>query len=105
MGKKKGLQCGFCGGTAYEAKLRFQGFDIDGWHCSKCGEDAFDPIQADRILKLNKFLKKEYEITVGQISNSLIIRIPKELADLMEIQKGEKVKLKLDDMHTFHVEA
>ena len=79
--KKKGLECAICGKVAKETKLRFQGFEIDGWHCRSCGEDYFDPEQAQKILLLNKIMKKKYEVTIGQVRSNLILRIPKELAE------------------------
>jgi len=103
--KKKGLECVNCGNIAKESKLRFQGFEIDGWHCKSCGEDYFNPEQAQNILLLNKIMKKKYEVTIGQMRSNLIIRIPTELAKALGLHKGEKVKIKADDRHTFHVEA
>ena len=50
-------------------------------------------------------MKKKYEVTIGQIRSNLIIRIPTELAEALGLHKGEKVKIKADDVHTFHVEA
>jgi hypothetical protein len=103
--KQSGLECANCGKVAKETKLRFQGFKIDGWHCSSCGEDYFNPEQAQRILLLNKIMKKKYEVTVGQMRSNLIIRIPIELAKAIGLQKGEKVKIKAEGMHTLHVET
>ncbi len=103
--KKKGMECSTCGKSAHEANLKFQGFEIKGWHCNSCGEDYFNPEQAQKILLLNKIMKKKYEVTVGQMRSNLIIRIPTELAEALGLHKGEKVKIKADGIHKFHVEA
>ncbi|MFQ6128819.1 MAG: AbrB/MazE/SpoVT family DNA-binding domain-containing protein [Thermoplasmata archaeon] len=102
--KKEGMVCVTCGKTAKKAKLRFQGTEIGGWRCS-CGEEYFDPEQAQRILLLNKLLAKEYKIKLGQIRSNLIIRIPTELAEALGLHKGEKVLLRLEGLKKLHIEA
>ncbi len=101
---KKGLKCISCGKSAKETKLRFQGNDITGWKCS-CGEEYFNPDEAQRILLLNKILKKQFEVKLGKIRSNLIIRIPTELARALGLEKGEKVTIKADNMNAFHVET
>lgn len=99
---KSGLDCISCGKIAKEAKLRFQGYDVKGWKCS-CGEIYYEPEDAQRILLMNKILKKQYEVKIGQIRSNLIIRIPTELSKAMGLHKGEKVKIKAEDLHSLHV--
>lgn len=102
--KKEGMMCVTCGKTAKRAKLRFQGAEIDGWRCS-CGEEYFDPEQAQRILLLNKILAKEYKTKLGQIRSNLIIRIPTELAEALGLRKGENVLLRAEGPKKLHIEA
>ncbi len=101
---KKALKCGICGKIAKEAKLRFQGYDINGWRCS-CGEEYFDPDESQKILSLNKVLNTGYKVKVGQIRSNLIIRIPTELAKALGLEKGETVRIKADSANRFHVET
>ena len=100
----KGMKCVSCSKNASPAKLHFQGIEIDGWKCS-CGEEYFDPEQAEKILLLNKALRKEFEITLGQIRSNLIIRIPVELAQAMDLEKGEKIKMRADGAKSIHIEV
>lgn len=102
--KKKGIKCTSCNKIAKPTKLRFQGKDINGWKCS-CGEEYFDPDEAQKILLLNKILKKRYEVKIGKIRSNLIIRIPTELAEALSLHKGEKVTIKADDMNRFYIES
>ncbi|MCK5290477.1 MAG: hypothetical protein KAR39_00470 [Thermoplasmata archaeon] len=102
--KKEGMVCVTCGKTAKTAKLRFQGAEIDGWRCS-CGEEYFDPEQAQRILLFNKILTKEYKIKLGQIRSNLIVRIPTELSEVLGLHKGEKVLLRADGEKKLHIET
>jgi len=102
--RKKGMDCVVCGKIAEEAKLRFQGIEIDGWKCS-CGEEYFDPVQAERILLLNKILSKKYDSKLGQIRSNLIVRIPTELADALNLHKGGKISIKAEGSKKLHIEA
>ena len=102
--EKTGMDCVVCGKIAKEAKLRFQGIEIDGWKCS-CGEEYFDPEQAERILLLNKILSKKYKSKLGQIRSNLIVRIPTELAEALNLRKGEKILIKADESKKLHIEA
>ena len=102
--KKEGMKCTACGKVAQNATLRFQGITINGWKCA-CGEEYFNPEQAQRILLLNKILAKKYEVKLGKIRSNLIIRIPSELAEALDLHKGEKIAIKAEDMNTLLVEA
>ena len=90
-----GMECVKCGKTAKPSKLRFQGQQIDGWKC-KCGESYFDPAQAQRILLLNRIKKEAFRVKVGKVRSNLIVRIPKKIADALDLKSGEEVTLKVD---------
>ena len=89
---KKGMMCQKCGRLAGEAKLSFQGNEIDGWKC-RCGEEYFNPEQAQKILLLNKLKNSKFEVKVGQIRSNLIVRIPKEVGEALGLHKGEGMLL------------
>ncbi len=75
--------------------LKFNEFKIDGWKCG-CGEIYYDPEQAQRVLLINK-LKKEKIITkLGKIRSNLIVRLPKDVETAFNLEKGEKVSIKVD---------
>lgn len=93
--KKKGLKCHKCGTAAKEVKLSFLGHKIDGWRCGKCGEEYHDPVQAEKILLLNKLKKAEFGVKVGQIRSNLIVRIPKEVQKALGLEKGEELTLRI----------
>jgi hypothetical protein len=101
--KKAGMKCTVCGKIAKKSKLRFQGYDINGWKCS-CGEEYYNPDEAQKILLLNKILKKRFEVKIGKIRSNLIIRIPTELAEALGLKKGGKVILKADNSGRFYVD-
>jgi hypothetical protein len=90
----KGLECAICGRIAKEAELEFNGKAISGWKC-ECGEEYFEPAQAERILLLNKLKNSDLKAKVGQIRSNLIVRIPKEVEKALELRKGEELKIKV----------
>lgn len=90
-----GMKCVACGKTAKSAKLSFQGQPIDGWKC-KCGEEYFEPEQAQKILLLNQVKKENFQVKVGKVRSNLILRIPKRIADALELKDGEVVTLKVE---------
>jgi len=83
-----------CGKIAQPARLRFQQYDLDGWRC-ECGEEYFNPLQAERILTLNKLKHQEFHVKVGQIKSNLIVRIPKMVQEAVGMSKGKAVTLKV----------
>jgi AbrB family looped-hinge helix DNA binding protein len=90
-----GMKCVKCGKTAKPASLRFQGQSIGGWKC-KCGEEYFNPEQAQRILLLNKIRKEAFRVKVGKVRSNLIVRIPKSVAEALGLKSGEEVTLKIE---------
>lgn len=92
----KGMKCVKCGSIAEKARLSFQGVEIDGWRC-KCGEEYFNPEQAERILLLNKLKDESFEVAIGKSRSNLIIRIPAKVQAALGLEPGKTVKLKVED--------
>ncbi|MBU4032490.1 MAG: AbrB/MazE/SpoVT family DNA-binding domain-containing protein [Candidatus Thermoplasmatota archaeon] len=90
-----GMKCVACGKTAKPMKLSFQGKRIDGWKC-KCGEEYFEPEQAQRILLLNQIQKEQFRVKLGRVRSNLILRIPKRIADALELKDGEVVTVRVE---------
>tara|TARA_Y100000310_G_C20686125_1_gene819123 strand:- start:2142 stop:2456 length:315 start_codon:yes stop_codon:yes gene_type:complete len=93
----KGIICS-CGKLAKFTKdLTFNRYKISGWVCKGCGEVIYEPIQAERILLLNKLKKQEFRVKLSKVKSNLILRIPKEISDVLSLRKGEKVEFKLQN--------
>lgn len=100
----KGMKCVKCGKIAKEAVLRFQGERINGWKCT-CGEEYFDPAQAQRILSINKLKHQVLEAKLGKIKSNLILRIPKAVEDALGLESGETVKMKVSNKRLELIQA
>ncbi len=92
----KGMKC-TCGRTAeYTEHLTFNGHDIDGWECA-CGEVYYNPEKAEKILLLNKIRKMKYHLKLSKVKSNLILRIPKEVGEVLDLQNGDEVELGVKD--------
>lgn len=95
--KMNGMKCS-CGAQAkYVEKLRFNKNLIDGWVCLACGETYYNPEQAEKILLLNKIRRTMYHIKLNKVKSNLILRIPKEVGDALNLCEGEQVQLGLKE--------
>lgn len=93
----KGMKCA-CGKIArYVEHLKFNNYDIDGWECDSCGEAYYNPEKAEKILLLNKLKKHKYHLKLSQVKSNLILRIPKEIGEVLNLKKGEEVEFGLKD--------
>lgn len=93
MKKQDGIKCA-CGKIAASRKnLKFNGFTIDGWVCIACKETYYEPMQAERILLLNKLMRERFHLKLSQIRSNLVIRIPKEVGEVLKLRKGGYVDL------------
>lgn len=77
-------------------KSKFQGFDIDAFKNTKTGEEYFDPDQAENILLFNKLREKSFKTKAGKIQSNIIIRLPVEVSNSLNIKKGEKVNIRVE---------
>jgi hypothetical protein len=87
-----------------EKGMRFNQFRIDGWRC-RCGEAYFNPEQAQRILLLNKLRKQKFRLRLSQVRSNLILRIPKEVGEVLDLHKGEEVEFSLNDSDRIIINA
>lgn len=98
---KKGdfVKCPVCNGNLKKSKepynyagKSFGKFDAD--KCSSCGEVFFTEESSDSIDAKAKKLGLwglGQKSKIGYSGNSLIVRIPKKIAEFLEIEEGEEV--------------
>lgn len=93
----KGQVC-VCGRIAdYTKNLKFNRYKIDGWRCRHCGEEYYNPEKAEKILLLNKLKKMKYKLKLSKVRSNLILRIPKEVGDALNLKKGGNVEFGLNN--------
>lgn len=95
--KKNGIRCS-CGSTAApEKKMPFNSYFVDGWKCRKCGQVYFDTEQAQKILLLNKLKRHVFRLKLNKVRSNLILRIPKEVSDVLDLKEGSEVEFCLEE--------
>lgn len=73
-------------------KVRFNRYELDGWKCA-CGETYYDSEQAEKILLLNKLRKMLYKIKLNRVKSNLILRIPKDVSEALNLKEGKEITL------------
>ncbi len=100
----KGMDCIKCKKIAKPAKLKFQGYEIEGWKCG-CGEKYYDPEQAQRILSLNKMKDETIEVKLNRTRSNLILRIPTAIEQVLDLKEARPVKLRVVDLKKIEVSS
>lgn len=89
------MECA-CGKIAqYKEHMKFNNYDIDGWECRSCGEVYYNPEKAEKILLINKLKKHKYYLKLSKVKSNLVLRIPKEISEALNLTKSQKVEFGL----------
>lgn len=96
------MKCVICDGKLEEKLVEHKEFEVSlgkfkAMVCSKCNEVFFDSDVVDEIQakskKLGLFGLSSKKTKVAKVGNSLAIRIPKEIADFVNLKKEEEVRI------------
>ena len=93
--KNNRMKCA-CGAMAYPTTTRIEGFIVKAWKCKKCHEEYLDSGDAEFVLLAKKMQKNPISAKVGILGNNYILRIPKEIAEILHLTRGKTAKLKLN---------
>ena len=88
-------KCTKCYSLMKKKNLVVEGVNVRGWECTKCKDTVLHPQDAQRMLLLSK-LKKGLSVKIGELGNSLVVRIPKEIAEHYKLFKGEQITVKAE---------
>lgn len=98
------MKCPICNGKLERKKasynfgsVSFGVFDADA--CSKCGEVFFTEESSDAIDAKAKSLG-----LWGLEKKSMIVRIPKSIAEFMKLRKGEEILIRPEDSKKLVIE-
>lgn len=96
-------KCTNCNVVMKKKMFVIGGINIRGWECHECKEGVLHPEDAQKMFVFNK-LKKGLYVKVGELGKSLIMRIPKEVAEFYRISKGGEIKLKAENFNKMELE-
>ena len=88
-------KCTKCNSSMRKKNLVVEGTNVRGWECVKCKDTVLHPEDAQRMLLVSK-LKRGLSVKVGELGKSLVVRIPKDIAKLYNLSKGEQITMKAE---------
>lgn len=89
-------ECPKCRVVMRKKAFKMMGFDVRGWECGRCKENIYIGDDLNKVLVYNK-LKNGIPVKIGTLGSSLVMRIPKEVSEVLGIQKGKEIILKVRD--------
>lgn len=96
------MKCVMCNGALEEKHVEHKEFEVvigtfNAQVCRSCGEAFYDAKTVDAIQakskKLGLFGLAAKKTKVAQVGNSLAVRIPKEIATFLHLQKEKEVRV------------
>jgi len=85
------LECE-CGGTMVPKVFNVEGLDVRGWQCKKCSRIDYSD-DMNLVLTIKKFKKTGTALKLRKVGDTIVITIPKEIREAMELKEGEDVRL------------
>ncbi len=107
------MGCPICDGKMIRKRSEYRYYDIyfgdfDSDVCEDCGEIFFTEEASDEIDMIAKekgLWGLEHSSKISYSGNSLIVRIPKDIANFMGISRGEEIKIHPEGKNRLVVEV
>lgn len=99
------MKCVFCNGKLKNTIAEYKEFGVslgrfNAKVCAKCGETFFEPATVDKIQAKSRQLGLfglEEKVKIAKIGNSTAIRIPKRIAEFLNLKPGRKASIYPED--------
>ena len=107
------MKCVLCKGKTIQKQVEYKEFGVSFGRfqadvCENCGETYFDETTAGKIQQKSKKLGLfglAKKVKVAEIGNSIAIRIPKEIAEFLNLKKGAEVTIIPKDKQDLLIEV
>ncbi|PIU21426.1 MAG: hypothetical protein COT15_02250 [Candidatus Diapherotrites archaeon CG08_land_8_20_14_0_20_34_12] len=93
-----------CGKTAKQKDFNVQGFQVKGWQCPSCKRIEYSD-DINKVLVIRKLQKNPIIAKIGILGESKIVRLPKQLDEIMLIKKGELVEIYPESLTKIAIEV
>lgn len=105
------MKCVICNGQTTKKNVEYKesGISLGSFSadvCQKCGETYFDEKTAEKIQQKSKemgLFGLAKKAKVAEIGNSIAIRIPKEIAEFLDLKKGKEVTIFPESKNDLHI--
>ena len=95
------MSCPICNGKLKKVKADYEYYDIyigkfDAEKCLECGEIFFTENASDKIDRIAKekgLWGLERRSKISYSGNSLIVRIPKDIAEFLDLKNGKEIQI------------
>ena len=88
---KDELECE-CGGSMKPKLFDIEGIPVRGWECRKCRRIEYSD-DINLVLTIKKYKKQGALLKLRQVGDTVVITIPKEIREAMQLKVCEDVKL------------
>ena len=92
-----------CGHMASKSTVKHKDYEVRGWVCKKCKKEYIHPEDSIKISKLEALKKTGIKVKIRTVGQSLVITLPKELAELYELEQGEMVELTPENLRRIEI--
>ena len=93
-----------CGRMASRSTVKYKEYEVRGWVCKKCKKEYIHPEDSLKISKLEALKKSGMKVKIRTVGQSLVITLPKEIAEIYGLEKGETVELVPGSMKRIDIE-
>lgn len=105
------MKCIMCEGKTIRKDVEYKEFgislgDFKADVCKKCGETYFNEETAEKIQAKSKqmgLFGLTKKVKIAEIGNSIAIRIPKEIAEFLKLDKGKEVTIFPESKQALHI--
>ena len=105
------MKCVICGGETIKKNVEYKEFGVllgnfKADVCKKCNETYFDEETAGKIQEKSKqmgLFGLAKKAKVAEVGNSIAIRIPKEIAEFLNLKKGKEITMFPEGKKGLHI--
>ncbi len=81
-----------CSETMKPKLFNVEGIPVRGWECRKCKRIEYSD-DINLVLTIKKYKKQGASLKLREVGDTVVITIPKEIREAMQLKVGEDVKL------------
>ena len=86
-----------CGGSMENITTTWKNISVKGWKCKKCHEEIINPMDAQKVLEIEKARKaNKLKVKLRRVGKSDVVTIPTVIKELENLRKGQELEWSID---------